>query len=227
MVHTSSNRITIECGTARNYPFGAWRTTPSQTLTDRGYTGHRHNNDLGLIYMNARYYVPYINRFLSADTIVPDREDPQSFNRYSYGLNNPLRYTDPTGHRVVEGAGGGGGAFCYDNPVGISTCGTAYAGAIGVASGAATHPDMQALVVNVGELAVGILWEPADWALSLRDGFQWYDSLGMLPLIPAAFGDNLAKAAIGFMPAGWADDAGHAIGHWVGRNLGNQPWARY
>jgi hypothetical protein len=45
---------------------------------------------------------PYINRFLSADTIVPSYANPQSLNRYSYVLNNPLRYTDPTGHRACD-----------------------------------------------------------------------------------------------------------------------------
>lgn len=40
----------------------------------------------------------YLNRFLSADTIVPDREDPQSFNRYAYARNNPVKYVDPDGH---------------------------------------------------------------------------------------------------------------------------------
>ncbi len=40
----------------------------------------------------------YLNRFISADTIVPDPANPQSFNRYSYVLNNPIRYTDPSGH---------------------------------------------------------------------------------------------------------------------------------
>jgi hypothetical protein len=50
--------------------------------------------------MNARYYSPYINRFISADTIVPDPADPQSFNRYSYTYNNPLKYIDPSGHNV-------------------------------------------------------------------------------------------------------------------------------
>ena len=43
---------------------------------------------------------PYINRFLSADTIEPGYANPQSLNRYSYVNNNPLRYTDPTGHRA-------------------------------------------------------------------------------------------------------------------------------
>ena len=48
--------------------------------------------------MNARFYVPYINRFLTANTIVPDPIDPQSLNRYSYGRNNPVNRVDPTGH---------------------------------------------------------------------------------------------------------------------------------
>ena len=55
---------------------------------------------------------PYINRFLSADTIVPSYANPQSLNRYSYGLNNPSRYTDPSGHYVVEGQGSNKG--CHD-----------------------------------------------------------------------------------------------------------------
>jgi hypothetical protein len=56
--------------------------------------------------MQARFYVPYINRFISADTIVPDPSSPQSFNRYSYALNNPLRYVDPSGHAVCENGPG-------------------------------------------------------------------------------------------------------------------------
>ena len=41
---------------------------------------------------------PYTSHFLSADTIVPGYTNPQSLNRYSYVTNNPLKYTDPTGH---------------------------------------------------------------------------------------------------------------------------------
>ena len=57
-------------------PFGDFRQPPTSDLTDMGYTGHMSNNlgsnNIGLIYMNARYYVPSIGRFASADTIVPD-----------------------------------------------------------------------------------------------------------------------------------------------------------
>ena len=56
------------------------------------------NDDVGLIYMNARYYVPNTNRMASPDSIVPDPANPQSFNRYSYVNNRPLNFTDPTGH---------------------------------------------------------------------------------------------------------------------------------
>jgi hypothetical protein len=41
-------------------------------------------------------------RFTQPDTMVPDPGDPQSLNRYSYAGNNPLRYTDPSGHMWVE-----------------------------------------------------------------------------------------------------------------------------
>ncbi len=41
---------------------------------------------------------PYINRFLQPDSIIPDQTNLQSWNRYSYVLNNPIAYNDPTGH---------------------------------------------------------------------------------------------------------------------------------
>ena len=49
--------------------------------------------------------MPNTNRMASPDTIIPNPTNPQSFNRYSYVNNNPVNYTDPTGHCVVEGVG--------------------------------------------------------------------------------------------------------------------------
>jgi len=50
------------------------------------------------LYYGAHYYDPALMRFVQADTLVPDPANPQSLNRYAYVLNNPLKYTDPTGH---------------------------------------------------------------------------------------------------------------------------------
>jgi hypothetical protein len=56
--------------------------------------------------MKARFFDPDAGRFLQPDSIVPDYADPQSLNRYSYVLNNPLKYTDPTGHDGISTCGG-------------------------------------------------------------------------------------------------------------------------
>jgi RHS repeat-associated protein len=70
----------------------------SDTLpTDRLFTGQRLDGT-GLYFYNARYYDPEIGRFISPDIYVQDFTNPQSLNRYSYVLNNPLKYTDPSGH---------------------------------------------------------------------------------------------------------------------------------
>lgn len=62
-----------------------------------GYTGHEHLDQLGLVHMNARMYDPLLGRHTSADPTVPDPANAQSFNRYSYVLNNALAFVDPTG----------------------------------------------------------------------------------------------------------------------------------
>jgi RHS repeat-associated protein len=96
--HGSNSGNKVDDSTARYLPFGDWRVEPAHDLTDQGFTGQKHNMDLGLYYYNARFYLPGIGRFASADTIVPDPSNPQQYNRYTYTLNNPLRFTDPTGH---------------------------------------------------------------------------------------------------------------------------------
>jgi hypothetical protein len=60
------------------------------------------------MFYNARWYDPYLNHFTQPDSIVPDPYNPQDWNRYSYARNNPLKYTDPTGHMISESDGGGG-----------------------------------------------------------------------------------------------------------------------
>ena len=69
-------------------------------ILGRGYTGHRHIAGIGLIDMNARLYDPMLGRFLSPDPHIQSPDCPQNNNRYTYCLNNPLRYTDPTGEVI-------------------------------------------------------------------------------------------------------------------------------
>ena len=66
----------------------------------RGYTGHEHLAEFGLINMNGRMYDPQIGRMLSPDNFVQDATSTQGYNRYSYVLNNPLRYRDPSGEFI-------------------------------------------------------------------------------------------------------------------------------
>jgi len=73
-------------------PFG---DTIEAAREEVGYTGHKFDKDLGLSYMQARYYDPVIGRFYSNDPI--GFRDVHSFNRYAYANNNPYKYTDPDG----------------------------------------------------------------------------------------------------------------------------------
>ena len=83
--------------------FATYDVWGKQTITKntigitRGYTGHEHWNQFGLIDMNGRFYDPQIARFLSPDPYVQDPSVVQNYNRYSYCMNNPLKYTDPSG----------------------------------------------------------------------------------------------------------------------------------
>ncbi|MDY0078735.1 MAG: RHS repeat-associated core domain-containing protein, partial [Bacteroidales bacterium] len=70
------------------------------TRFDRGYTGHEHLVQFGLINMNGRVYDPFLARFLSPDPQLQSPDYSQNYNRYSYAWNNPLKYTDPSGEFV-------------------------------------------------------------------------------------------------------------------------------
>jgi RHS repeat-associated protein len=86
--------------TLRFFPYGDCRNSQGTTPTDKKFTGQRLDGT-GLYYYGARYYDPGIGRFISADTIVQSFANPQTLNRYSYTINNPLKYIDPSGHLVI------------------------------------------------------------------------------------------------------------------------------
>jgi RHS repeat-associated protein len=73
------------------------------TPTDFRFTGQRMDSGLGLYFYGARWYDSMLGRFLSPDSIIPDPGSPSSWDRYAYTLNNPVRYSDPSGHAECEG----------------------------------------------------------------------------------------------------------------------------
>jgi len=104
----SSNQVVAE------YNFDAWGRRRSaddwsytldqndlELFAGRGFTAHESLPWFNLVNMNGRLYDPLVGRFLSPDPYVQMPDYTQNLNRYSYALNNPLRYTDPDGEFIV------------------------------------------------------------------------------------------------------------------------------
>ena len=99
-------------------PWGArrdpnnWTVKDSRTsfIINRGYTGHEHLDAFGIINMNGRVYDPATGMFMSPDPYVQAPKDWLNYNRYSYCMGNPFKYTDPSGNfwlfRLITGAVG-------------------------------------------------------------------------------------------------------------------------
>ncbi|MCV2886474.1 RHS repeat-associated core domain-containing protein [Aestuariibacter sp. AA17] len=126
-------------GTQNHRPYGS---SIEGEADDIGYTGHKFDTDLGLSYMQARYYDPVIGRFYSNDPVdvlehMGTHNGIHGFNRYAYANNNPYKYTDPDGREVRVahvspgfglGAAGhtflGSGNKAYSTAINISGVGT-------------------------------------------------------------------------------------------------------
>ena len=101
--HLGSTSLTLTAGGTREgeqryMPFGLDRYQDGTLYTDYRYTGQRVENDTDLYFYSSRWYDPVVGRFIQPDTIVPEPGNPQSLNRYTYVSNNPVKYTDPSGH---------------------------------------------------------------------------------------------------------------------------------
>ena len=77
-------------------------TSEPELMAGRGFTSHEYLENFRLCNMNGRLYDPVVGRFLSIDPFVQAPGFSQSFNRYSYALNNPLVYTDPDGEIIFS-----------------------------------------------------------------------------------------------------------------------------
>jgi RHS repeat-associated protein len=95
-------RIAFDAWGARETSNGAAAANVNPAHGDRGYTGHEHLDEIGLVHMNGRIYDPVLARFMSPDPVVGDPSDMQHYNRYAYVANSPLRYTDPSGNCIWD-----------------------------------------------------------------------------------------------------------------------------
>lgn len=85
-------------GRYRNPDNWTYNNIPSQPdWLYRGFTGHEHLVTFALINMNGRMYDPVLGRMLSPDNFIQGSYNTQSYNRYSYCINNPLIFTDKDG----------------------------------------------------------------------------------------------------------------------------------
>ena len=185
---------------ARRSPDGKAADPATLTLQTghREYTGHETIPSMGLVNMNGRVYDPELGRFLSADSNVQAVTDLQSYNRYSYVLNNPLRYTDPTGYAwysFLESS-----TFWW-NALEVVGLAVACAGTEGTACG----------------------WVAAGWmtfqssALMIASGASWeqvvaVDAIGLLAgQAGGAIGNDLGRSAGKVVGEGWGAVIGGAV----------------
>jgi len=179
----------------------------------RGYTGHEHIPEFGLINMNGRMYDSALGRFLSPDDHVQLPDFSQNYNRFSYCLNNPLKYTDPTGEFFIPllvGAFVGGMANAILNNKNIHNVWDCFGyfgiGAISGAIGAGVGSGVSSSLAG-GSFTAGFMGSAAESvASSFLTGFAIGGSAGFSAGAIAGFGNGLFK--------------GQSIGKALGNGLG-------
>ncbi|AZA99733.1 hypothetical protein EG359_08945 [Chryseobacterium joostei] len=140
---------------------------------ERGYTGHEHFMQVGLIHMNGRMYDPKLHTFLSVDNYIQDPFNTQNYNRFGYVLNNPLMYMDPSGEiiwaLVIAGA------------------------IIGAATGAVSYIGQ---AIQTGD------WSWGKFGMSILGGAIQGAIMGAIGVPTGSFGSQMVSAFIGsFMPS--------------------------
>ncbi|MBQ0887849.1 RHS repeat-associated core domain-containing protein [Streptomyces sp. RM72] len=106
-----TKRYTSPFGEDRGKPlYGPWPD-------DKGFLGKTRDTSTGLTHIDAREYDPTIGQFISVDPLL-EANRPQTFNGYSYGANNPLTFSDPSGMGLGCGGAGGAPEGCPQRPDG-------------------------------------------------------------------------------------------------------------
>jgi RHS repeat-associated protein len=84
--------------------WGEVRFASGNIPTKYQYTGQfSYEAEFGLYFYGARWYDDSLGRFNQPDTIIPQKQGTQAWDRYAYTSNNPARFADPTGHQIDDG----------------------------------------------------------------------------------------------------------------------------
>ncbi len=104
-----SSLLDMSGNIAVSYDYDAFGNIKGQTgIADNSirYAGYQYDEESGLYYLNARYYDSVTARFITEDSYTGQRNDPLSLNLYTYCQNNPIIYSDPSGHKKKLAEGG-------------------------------------------------------------------------------------------------------------------------
>lgn len=83
-------------------PYGETFQSEGEEVFRKQFNSHENDSEVGLLFYGARFYDPFLGRFLTADSLTPDPSRSQSFNRYSYVEGRPIDFKDENGHWSVK-----------------------------------------------------------------------------------------------------------------------------
>jgi RHS repeat-associated protein len=203
-----------------------YTTTFPDVVIDRGFTGHEHLDVFGLINMNGRVYDPLVGRMLSPDNFMQAPDYTQSFNRYSYCLNNPLTYTDPSGYwagwddLIVGGIGFTFGYVSHGLSTGDWGWNAVGAGAIGAGtfllgyySGGTTSANSIANTFATATVPEGVAYSGTAHAATVALGYsgRMVASSAISSVLPSA-SINVGNATLSVSPAFMIGSGGYSTG---------------
>ena len=197
-------------GRRRNPVYWNYDLTGQPNLfAGRGFTGHETMIEFGLINMNGRLYDPAVGRFLSPDSYVQMPDFTQNLNRYTYGLNNPLKYNDPSGEflNLLIGALIGGVTNWTSHGAELSAKGLGYfgVGAFAGALGAGVGTGISSIMAG-GTFGAGFIGSSA--AMIATTSFVNNAAIGSGALFSTGFTNGLGNGLMGGQNFGQALGSG-------------------
>jgi len=218
-------------GNRRSYLDWSQACSTTEFLLDRGFTGHQMLDEFGIIEMNGRIYDPQIARFFSPDPYIQAPNFSQSHNRYSYVMNNPLKYTDPSGYwagwddLIVGGVGFAFGYVSYGIMNGNWGWSAVGAGAMSAGAFMLGYYTAGAATASYGSIAAGFSAGGAQGAantVALSYAGQMVASSAIssfMPSLTVPIGDNFSVSvspALAFSPSGFSAGANISATYYSG-----------